>query len=248
MITRPPLSGIIGPTSASVPSITTPSELADIWEWWEPSRGSFADNDPIGTMAGQKSPGTGHDFTQTTSSERPIYKDAILNSLGVVRFNGTNQWLHNVNPSSLSAAHLFIVVRKVTTASSSTGGLWDLTGNNPNYGNTSPAGGIREMMFRPGALPIDVSNPGDLTAWNVYEIISTSSEYTIRFNGTQIHTTTGNYQDSSDFRLGNNGPFFTEWFQGDVAGLYIMSAKLSGTDRDSRMIGYVNSRFALSSS
>jgi hypothetical protein len=223
-------------------SITTPSDLASIWEWWEPSREAFSDNDLIGTLTGQVSPGSGHNFTQSTSGEKPTYKASILNSLGVARFDGVDNWLHNVNPSSLSAAHVFIVVKKVSQTTGE--GLWDLTGNNPSYGVTGPAGGIREMMFRPGGLPVDMSSPGDLTAWNIYEIISTASEYTVKFNGTTIHTSGTNYADGTDFRLGNNGPFFTGWFNGDVAGLYICSAKLGSGDRTA-MVNYLNNRFAL---
>lgn len=231
--------------SATVPSITTPSDLADIWEWWEPELEGLADNDPIGQLTGQVSPGTGHNFTQGTAAEKPTYKANIVNGRGVARFDGIDNWLSGVNTTALSQAHVFIVVKSAASPSASgQGGLW--SGNaNPAYAAPgTPANTIHESLFRTTRVG-DLGAGVALTNWRVYEIVSTASEYTLRIDGaTPFFSAGGNFGTDSNLRLGNNGPSFTEWFNGDVAGFYICSAKQ--TTMRPAIINYLNDRFATS--
>lgn len=229
--------------------ITTPSDLADIWEWWEPSREGFSDNDAIGTLTGQFAAGSGHNWTQSTAGNKPTYKDSILNGLGIARFDGSSDRMISVNPTALTAVHIFAVVKlDSNTPSSSTSGLWSLgSGADTEYPQIGTQTQIRSTDARGNA--VDFSKSGiDLSNWRVVEVVSTSSEWTFSLDGTQIGSSSANFswQAASFIRLGSSSPFDNNFLDGDLAGMYICSAKLSA-DR-AAMIDYLNSRFGLSAS
>lgn len=212
--------------------------LASIWEWWEPSRNSLTPDAAIANMAGQVAPGAGHDFSR--ASGQPIYKDNIINGLGVARF--TNQILENVDPSALTAAHLFMVVKMVTEGTATGPWKWGTSASADHYAFTD--GNIYDGSL--SNTRRTVGNPTPLlTDWRVVEIISTGTEWTFNLDGTQLFTTgTNTVGITSSCKLGTNGSNTKDY---DFAGGYLCSAKLSGADRTS-LIAYINSRFGRSSS
>lgn len=229
--------------------ITTPSDLADIWEWWEPSRNGLTPDAAISSMAGQFAPGSGHDWTQGTGSLQPIFKDSIVNGLGVARFDGTDDDMSSVNPTALTAVHFFAVIKMDSnTPAAGKSGLWSFgQAGGAAYPLNSPATDIGCDSFRTSSQQFSKSGI-DVSQWRVLEIISTSGEWTFKLDGTQLTTTAGAFahQSSGFIRLGRSGPFDGNYLDGDLAGMYICSAKLT-TDRTA-MINYLNSRFGLSAS
>lgn len=235
--------------TVGAPSITDPSELADIWEWWEPSRESFSDNDPIAQLTGQVAPGSGHNWTQSSAGLKPTYKASIINGHGVARFDGTDDEMQDVNPTALTAVHLLAVI-KIDNDPPAAGksGLWSFgSGAASEYPSSVPTN-IGETAFRTASFSFSKSGIS-LAAWRVIEIVSTSSEWNFKLDGTQIGSTTASFghQSSGFIRLGRSSPFESNWLDGDLAGLYLMSAKLSAGNRTA-MINYLNSRFGLSAS
>jgi len=234
--------------AAAAPSITTPSDLPSIWEWWEPSRNGFSDNDAIGTIAGQVAPGTGHNWGQSSASLKPTYKAGILNGLGIARFDGSNDEMSDVAVTGLTAAHLSIVV-KIDNDPPAGGksGLWLFADAASSYPRTDVTTQIRDASFR-GSSFQDFSKSGiDLAQWRVVEVVSTSSQWIYSIDGTVLASIAGSFGNPTvNCILGRAGAFVNNWLDGDVAGLYICSAKLT-TDR-AAMIGYLNSRFGLSAS
>ncbi len=77
----------------------TPTDLTDLALWLDASdavtinAGSPSDDDPVSAWADKSA--EGNDAAQATSDNRPVYKTAIQNGLGIVRFDpsGDNQFL-----------------------------------------------------------------------------------------------------------------------------------------------------------
>lgn len=230
----------------------TPSDIPNIWEWWEPSREGLADTDPIITLTGQVAPGVGHNWGQATSGNRPTYLDNQINGLGVANFTvaGANSdWMDGVNPSALTAVHFFIVIKIPTDPPATVQVPWALgtdSGNPDVYPFTS--GSILAGVFSNARKT--VGDPAiSLAAWRVVEVVSVSGEWTWRIDGatsgTGVYFTTAvnteaelvNCVLGGDSNGQNNA-------NEDIAGIYIFSAKLT-TDR-ADMVTYLNDRFALS--
>jgi hypothetical protein len=236
--------------AAAAPSISTPSDLASVWEWWEPSRNGFSDNDAIGTMPGQVSPGSGHNWTQSSASLKPTYKANIVNGLGVARFDGSDDTLANVNWTALTSVHFFAVLKiDNDPPATNKNGIWSIGGNNTAL---YPSGStdIAEVAFRASGLRTFSKSGMSLATWRVVEVVSNSSEWIYRLDGTQLDSTTGanfGHQSSTFIMLGRSNAFDPEFLDGDFAGMYVFNAKLSSGDRTA-MINYLNSRFGLSTS
>lgn len=229
--------------------ITTPSDLSSIWEWWEPGRESFADNDPIGTLTGQFAPGTGHNFTQSDGGKKPIFKEGILNGHGIARFDGSNDEMVGANPSGLSAIHFFVVVKiDADPPAANKNGTWSFSsgclGLYPNLADTTKISACDFLnagaqVFSKGGMALDT--------WRVYEVASTATAWKFRLDGTLLHTVGGivGHQTNGFNPIGRSGPFDANFLDGDIAGIYICSAELSTNSRTA-MINYLNSRFGLS--
>lgn len=216
--------------------------IASIWEWWEPEREGYTNTAPVGLLTGQVSPGTGHNWNQATSSFKGQFLTNQINGLGIVRFDGTDDSLTDVNPSALTAVHFFTVV-KVGAPENSVGNPWKLgtSGLNEHYAYSGD-GHIYSDAF--STTRKDVGDPTpSLLSFRVVEVISTSSEWTYKLDGAQLFTTgTNTVAAPTNCFLGyglSAGRLL------DLAGMYICSAKLGSTDRGN-LVSYLNSRFALS--
>lgn len=237
-----PSSSPSSSASASAPPPFSPSSLASIWEWWEPSRDTYNDNDTISLLTGQFA---SKNFARDVGN-RPVYKANILNGLGVADFAaGGGQALEGPNASALTAGHMFLVI----LARNDPGVLGRATpwrigtdGTNPDlYPFTSGT-----IFCGAGSTARkSIANPAaSLTSWRVFEVISTSSEFTVLLDGTQLSTTATNTVGfHTQIELGSGPGGGT--YDGQIAGVYICSAKLSAPDR-ADMVDYLNTRFALS--
>ncbi len=240
-------SASTSPSSSASPSgLPDPSTIASIWEWWEPSREGLNDTDPIAQLTGQFAPGAGHNWTQAAAGAKPTYMANQLNGLGVADFSsaGTIDDLANVDPSALTGAHAFFVIKSDDDppASSKIPWLFGTSGNKDLYPFT-------DSSIYCGAFSTSrrtVGNPAAaLTSWRVFEVISVSGEYTVKLDGTQLFTSgTNTVAILNNCHFGSNNG--ANGWDGQMAGLYICSAKLSVGDRTA-MIDYINNRFGLSS-
>lgn len=220
----------------------TPSDIANIWDWWEPSRDTYNNNDPMPTLTGQFA---AHNFT-STGSNRPIYTTNVLNSLAVSTHTASSlQGWSGVNTLALTAGHGFIVVKinNDPPATDNLGGLWAFGADfiPTLYPNSS---GTIVDSFGNHDFGNTVGNPGPtLAAWRVYEVISTSSEWTALLDGSQLFTNASNtVQFKTNSLLGTNSG--AQGLDGQLAGMYLFSAKITGASRTS-MVNYLNTRFGL---
>lgn len=238
---------VFGAAGGSAP----PSGLASIWMWGEPSRETgLVNNDPMGTLTDQS--GNGRHFTQATGSLKPLYKTSILNSLACARGEGNSGGvpLHWSGPSmaALTAGHVFAVaICDTEGVGNIDNGLWAFGtagGDHYPWGDNQIYDGCLATVRK----TVGVHTGQPLTSWRVAEVVSTSSEWTYKLDGTQLFTTATNTV------VGRATPLFMrnagsggDSLKGYIAGLYICSAKLSGGDRTT-LITYINSRFGLSAS
>lgn len=251
-IVVPPFTGFVGPaTSADA----VPSTISDIWDWWEPSREAYANNDPLTGLTGQKG---GNDMTDPVAGTafRGVYLSNFLNGLGVARFTGADHLDLPVFPGG--SGHTFLVVKidNDPPVNSQASGLWDnstiVDGGTRNTHYPFPDdNNIYETWGRSAASGrVTVGNPAaSLASWRVYEVVSVAGEYTVKVDGTQI-VTTGTNTPGWKATAGKLGASFdkeTASLSGHVAGMYHANAKLSAGDR-TNLIDYINDRFALSSS
>lgn len=231
---------------------TTPSDISNIWEWWEPSRETaYANNDAFTTLTGQFA---SRDWNQGDAAHKCTYKTNIINGLAASYHDaqpfeqGWDFPASVPDPSALTAAHIFIVIKLENdppTTDFETG-IWA-------FGSSGLGA---HYPFSDGKIYDDfgsttrkaINDPGiALDTWRVYEVISTSSEWTALIDGSQIHTTGTNtvgWPSSGQTALGINRDE-TVGFQGWIAGAYMFSAKKTGSDRTT-LITYINSRFGLS--
>lgn len=96
------------------PPIFSPRDSAGLVLWLKADTlTALSDNDPISTWFDAS--GNGNNATQS-GSNRPLYKTGQINSLPVVRFDGSNDFFNltsTINPAS--AYSVFIVYKKRTT-------------------------------------------------------------------------------------------------------------------------------------
>jgi hypothetical protein len=250
---------VIDPHRGTVAGAGTPTAIADIWEWWEPSRESYSNGDPITNLNGQAN---NRDMANVSGSKRPEFVTNVLNSLAVARFTGQSigplgsdkgTFLQIPTMSGLTASHVFFVIKALNDPSQNgqgQGGFSDNTDGGTNQGAHYPYTDSNVYESWGTSDRKSVGNPATtLAQWNVYEVISTSSEFTVLLNGVQIFTTGTN---TVAFNAGDPfiGTFLSSdgsWYSwsGDIAGVYQFSAKKTGADRTS-MCTYINTRFGLS--
>jgi hypothetical protein len=251
------LLSIAAPTGGP---ITTPSDVASIWAWYETGRVTgYSNGDPITPWTDQS--GNGRHFTQATSGSRPKYDTSnALNGHAVADFSTSRFWdgpdmsANGQGTGSSKQGHVLIVVKGTASPANA-----DQTG----LMHLSTAGAAGHYPFTNGLIydPTikgsrdDALTPGvSLGAWRVFErhMIASSAPATtdgdteLKLDGASIFF--GNIVGAgwpSVCTLGKNfnGQFFNGGF---VAGLYLFSQKLGTTDR-TNMIDYINGRFALTS-
>lgn len=243
------MSFIINPFAFASVGGSTPSSIASIWEWWEPSREvGLVDNDPMGQLTGQAN---GRHWTESNASNKPTFKENQINStLAAVRFAGSPRAFGTgPNMSALTEGHIFLIVKidNDPAAASATSGLWKIGTDalqNDHYPFTTG-----QVFMGPGTNNrVSATNPTtNLTNWNVLEVVTKSNDYRIVLNGTETIFSSGSatIAYTSTPKLGNS--LTTPYLLGYIAGMYMFSAKLGTTDR-ATMVTYINSRFGLSMS
>jgi hypothetical protein len=184
---------------------------------------------PVSTWADQS--GNGNDATQPSTSNQPTLVTNALNGLPVVHFT----WGQILNlPNVMNGAtqgEIFAVVRS-TGAPGVTGSLWDW---GPGYGSAYPNsdGTLYEAFGTDGNYWMSLGKPAqNLAQFHVYNISSSPSEWTQRFDGLVNYDRTGSNL-TADFStspiLGGNGASF---LTGDFAEIIVYNQALNQAQRD----------------
>jgi hypothetical protein len=225
-----------------------PSDQADIWEWWEPSLEAYANNAEITTLHGQKN---ARDMTGFFAGFTPIMKTNILNALAVADCPSNFKSWNGPNMSALTAAHIFAVLKfdADPAGNNSDNALWEMGNAGGAESSTrvgkDVTGDVNDAAFTSSL--VNYGNPSvSMASWCVYEISSITNELICKVNGVQVGSTitSNTVSPKSNPRIGCTA---SGSMIGQIAGIYLMSSKLSVANRAGH-IAYLNDRFALSAS
>ena len=216
--------------------------------WFKPEGlTGYADGAPV--YRWPDSSGSGYDASNYSSATSPVYKASILNSLPVVRFNGTSQFLvagaipaTGANPRTLVA--VIVNGTPTTTVNSTVVGYGDWGNWGTDWGigfslnsTTSSTGtsnlGI-SMNCNSSTRCMASSETPDAGARTVIAIYD-GTAHSVYVNGvlkgtlTQGINTNGN--GNIGLTLGALRLGASAWYQGDIAEVLSFSSALSATDR-----------------
>lgn len=113
---RPATSQILTPVTGN------PASIAGLTLWYKANTLALNDADPIASVTDWS--GAGYTGTQGTAGYKPLYKTAIQNGLGVMRFDGSDDAL-GFSSLSLGTAHtIFAVLNMAGGLSTSSVAVW----------------------------------------------------------------------------------------------------------------------------
>ena len=244
IITRPALSGSINPSFGIAP--INPSDLTDIWEWWEPSRESYTNGQEIATLVGQKN---ARNMTGFFAGFTPLMSTNVLNGLAVASCpTGFKSWT-GPNMTALTAADILALVKfdADPAANNAHNALWEM--GNAAGGEASTrigkdsTGHVHDAAFTNSLVDFGDPSPS-LASWCMYEVISVTNNLQAWVNDSQIGSTitTNTVSPLSNPRIGCTG---NGSMVGLIAGIYLCSASISTAQRQG-LVAYINNRFALS--
>lgn len=166
-----------------------------------------------------------------TGTQRPVVNATAANGLPTVQFN-TATTTHVMTTgafSGLTAMHLVMVIRTLVDPSvnsflwnynSAGSARWNFLGDGKIYDDFGST--TRHDAIAPG---------GALNVLNIYEVITTASEWTCKLNGVQLFTTaTNTFAVGANNFLGANGTGGVSCWSGDIPFQGIWSSKLSAPD------------------
>ncbi len=188
------------------------------------------DGDPVASWT--DSSGNSHTATAATTA-RPTFKTAILNSLPILRFDGTAN-IMSVAGVPTSAQPVTMIICAKQSSKTTPGRFYD--GGNGAAGRylsglQGGAGGLGTGFFEPYA-GLQVRDATDHSgAFHVFTVIFNGASSFAYVDGTAVLSTVnlGTASGSTQNKIGgdNSGGFLT----GDIAEIVIYSAGLSGTNR-----------------
>jgi uncharacterized repeat protein (TIGR03803 family) len=225
--------------SLSINIIPSPTNITGMQLWLKADAGVAAD---ISTWADQS--GNDNNATQANPSQRPTLVTNALNGWPVMHFDASQQQylqLPNVMASATSptgeatAGEIFMVVR-------STGTTGSLGGWGGIYGSYYPYNGNIYDDFGTNVWTSLGQPAQDITQYQLYNISSSSSEWTQRFNGLVNYDRLVN---TVSFRaspvLGTSNNIF---LSGDIAEIIVYNQVLTQAQRDT-VNTYLGSKYNL---
>lgn len=199
------------------------------------------------------STGSAADLSQSTSARRPSYtsSNASFGGRPTVDFaSASTQYMSTTGaPTGLSSVEAFLVLNLVADppASATNAGLW--------YYSTTSAGSLTYYPFTDGVIydasltsarKTTVNPTPSLTSAHLYNVVSTSSEWTSFLNGTQLFTTATNTVGlSATAIVGTSHPSLTNtYLNGSIAEIAVYDNKISSGDK-TNFKRYIAARYGI---
>ena len=210
-------------TTSGTYTINIPASIGGLRLWLEADVGVTVNSNGF-TWADQS--GNSYNATQGTGANQPAWVASQLNGRPVVHFSGS-QSLTLLNVLSGAAqGEIFAVVRS-SAAPNTTNCLWAWGGAS---GSVYPySNGTVYDDFGTNTWVSLGKPPVDLTQYQLYNISSSSSEWTQRFNGLASYDRLGNtvsFRTNPSLGTGNGN------FTGDIAEIIVYNAVLTPAQRD----------------
>lgn len=248
--------------AAAWPTFTppfSPADVANMTLWLDATTGLFdatsggsavtADASAVARWEDQS--GNARHFTQSTSNDRPTLRTSVLNSINIIRFDGSNDKLVGSNLSQFitASAYSIFVVGKATSVA---------TNQSFSYLNAAlygDLGGYASIYFRSSGLVGAYNYDGaDKTATRPYTANTNAVFYSelsagsirCRLNGgTAAATASGNTQNLANvLQIGRQFNSNNYCLNGDIAEVIFFNAALTATNRE-KIEGYLAHRWGL---
>jgi hypothetical protein len=233
--------GYTSTTSFTVPSSPfTPYQLPLMSAWYKADAiTGLTTGASVATWL--DSSGSGRSLTQATGANQPTYQTGVVNSLPVVRFDGTNDYLRVTSAFATSARTAFCVAKTDATGNY---GIFDgINGNDVMrlsagstlyYSMSGGAGSAVSSLGTPSVTPD--------TSWHIFACVFDDTG-TLRVNGGAGHTTTVGEVAPEGLTVGNSG-FLNAPLDGDIAEFLLYDYALS-LDEINAIGAYLGTKYAI---
>ena len=241
------VKGALLETTGTAPSGVQPANLK---AWFKADAGITKDGvDAVTVWADQS--GNGNNMTQAAAGQEPLWVDAVLNGLPIIRFDGISQWLDSTVADPYQSAaggnHTVFIIAKNSVGTSSEpiyGGLKNNTGQ--GYGFHS--GRLERLFIRAdssGAEGTMQTPTGVMTTWRAYSARMSDGDTKLYMDGSQVDKTTDNISTLAvGDRIGRSYNAAYKWFSGDIAEIILYNAKLSIDDME-EVLAYLANKYAI---
>jgi hypothetical protein len=249
------IGAVLGESRGAGAAAFAPTDISGLKLWLKADSLSLSDGDAVASWT--DSSGNSNAASQGTAANKPTYKASIINSLPVVRFDGSNDYLTIARNAGLepTACTIFAVVR----ASSSPSAFSYIVSKKLSAGSSaSYSVGVNAAAGSRGLCNVATSGEkassavAQGTVWNSFAHV-----LCVKIDGSNIHqyfdgneigiAAVGavgaiNY-DSNNLMLGAYDATQLYW-GGDLAELLIYNTALSDANRWS-VQGYLGNRWAI---
>jgi hypothetical protein len=211
-------------------AVFSPDQLAGLDFWYDAAAITADDDDPIAQWDDLS--GSADHLVQATGADQPLYKTAIRNSLPVVRFDGTSDFMRNSALTARSAQTIFIVAIKRSEPGAGMRGLMDRAAASAAIGTNSTAVATNWVWNANSAAGFsDTGIPS--TSWHIVSIrVVDATSMTFRAEGGAA-TATVNPDDAVTTGTRITTGHSTNFSDVDVAEIIGYSSALSAADHDS---------------
>ena len=250
------------PYGVAVPAFT-PASISGLQLWLDASDASTlfadsagttaatADGDPVGCWKDKS--GNNNNVIQSDGTLKPIFKSAVKNYNGIVRFDGSNDKLTGTLSPQSTTRTIFLVAKRTSAASAWRGAvLLNATDINDATGTTmyviQQAGTIVNQLNggRPGP-GLEYTYTGNSTNYFIISQTNTLTGSSANLNGVSAGTVT--HASTSigagvQVRIGSGRASSTETWYGDIAEVAIYNSVLSPIDI-AKMESYLNLKWSV---
>lgn len=209
-----------------------PSDIANLAIWYEADLIGGSDGDPVTTWT--DSSGNGNSSTQGTSNQKPLHKTNIVNSLPVVRFDGSNDWLksNSINFSSTTFT-IFVVCTNSSTANGDVFCVDDGSGNTFAEMRVDSDVRLTFSVKNTGGSTFEC-NVGQSSSFQVMCGVKSSTSIQAFINGTAGSSTSVSGTQRTGTSNANIGQFGLgfQYFGGDIAEVLYYADDIGSTNRE----------------
>lgn len=240
---------LLTPVYASLSGFTVPP-VSGYSLWLAANTLSLNDNDAVASWTDMS--GTGRHATQSSSGNRPVFKQNILNGKSVVRFDGTNDYLECAAAlwTGAAARTLFAVYKSNSTGSDFVDGVCGQATGSTTGTYFMIQARSRAVVGDPyfAGYAADLTGPAHDNLWKIAVAKYDGTDATTYKNGTQVNTGTISLNTVNDpFHIGATVPNVgddPEWHNGDIAEIINYDSSLGDTDREA-VEAYLAAKYAL---
>ena len=226
--------------------MVAPTDYANLKVWYDPSdTGSIIDAGAGAVSQLNDLSGNGYHLTQGTAGDRPVTGAFTINSLNVIKYDGSSDFLRNTSFSLTTTAMTWFAVFKHDTGSeASPGRVGSITNGTSEDWNESGGAGLGDIDDQ-GSYPV-ITNAGAFgTDTHVFCLRRNGTAWTATMDGASYGSGTGSSSAFSATRIAlgcsaNDGG--RNW-DGIIAECFMYSVSLSDTDRDA-LTGYLTDKWA----